>query len=106
MEKQYLIHNAHLNGLESFLEQDPHLAKLAASRYVYHSPLLEQLPIKIPGIYTLTGGGLVGKTTLMKQWMTKLLKQGVSPQSIVFYSGEVITDQEIFSFLLEAQHTS
>ena len=56
---------------------------------IYHPPLLNQLPINIPGIYTLTGGGLVGKTTLIKLWIEKLLTAGTPAESIHYYSTEM-----------------
>jgi len=41
----------------------------------------------------LTGGRQVGKTTLIKQWIAKLLTEGhVTPDRIVFMAGELIRD--------------
>jgi predicted AAA+ superfamily ATPase len=58
---------------------------------VYRSPLLDQFP-KIPGVYTLGGGRQIGKSTLLKQWMLELIESGVNPKSLVFISGEMISD--------------
>jgi predicted AAA+ superfamily ATPase len=37
--------------------------------YRYVSPLLHRFPKDTPGVYIVTGGRQVDKTTLAKQWM-------------------------------------
>jgi predicted AAA+ superfamily ATPase len=44
------------------------------------------------GIYTISGGRQVGKTTLLKQWMAKLIEDAVNPKTIAFVTGELIDD--------------
>jgi predicted AAA+ superfamily ATPase len=44
------------------------------------------------GIYTIGGGRQVGKTTLLKQWMAKLITDAVDPEAIAFVTGELIDD--------------
>ena len=72
--------------------RDPHLRQLQDQPLVHHSHLLEELPQDKPGIYTISGGRQIGKTTLMKQWMALLLKNGVAPYRIVYLTGELIDD--------------
>jgi len=76
----------------NFEQNDPHLAKLAKMPYIFSSKILNQLSFHIPGIYTLSGGRQIGKTTLLKQWMHKLLLEKFHANSIYFMSGEVIND--------------
>lgn len=91
MNDRFEFHNLHQQGLAFYKEQDPHLRRLQRQTYVYQSPLLEQFP-KEPGIFTLTGGRQIGKTTLLKQWILRLLGEGVSETSIFFLTGELIDD--------------
>lgn len=91
-DPQFIIHNSHLEGPDQFGLRDPQLRILSKQKYVYLPPLVEHLPNKIPGIYTIFGGRQIGKTTLSKQWMQYLLRQGVQPESIVYFTGEVIVD--------------
>jgi predicted AAA+ superfamily ATPase len=92
MDVRFQPHNTHLEAPGSFPERDPHLRQLRRQKLVHRSDLLDRLPRTEPGIYTLGGGRQVGKTTLLKQWMSELLKARVAPQRIVFLSGELIDD--------------
>lgn len=86
-----------------FLEQDVHLAALKQLPYVYHSPLLASLPFNDPGIYVLTGGNLVGKTTLLKQWVVELLKKNIAADSICYLSGNEIKEAQVLIDAIQAQ---
>ncbi|MBX9586108.1 MAG: ATP-binding protein [Gammaproteobacteria bacterium] len=89
---QFLVHNSHLDGLKAFEQRDPHWRMLEKQIYAYQPKLLDELPKNTPGIYTITGGRQIGKTTLAKQWMHKLLVEGINPKSIAYFTGEVIVD--------------
>ncbi len=91
MDERFAPHNSHLEDADSFEFLDPNLRRLRGQPLVYHSPLLKSFP-DIPGIYTVTGGRQVGKTTLLKQWMAQLLTDGAPPYSIFYLSGELIDD--------------
>lgn len=92
MDIRFAPHNSHLQGLSVFERLDPYLYNLQSQPYIFESSLLAELPTKVPGIYTVGGGRQIGKTTLLKQWMLLLLKQGIAPQSIFFLTGEIIDD--------------
>jgi predicted AAA+ superfamily ATPase len=94
LSEHFFIHNFHqTQSLEHFKKFDPHLKKLASMLIQYQHPLLNQLPQKNQyGVYTLGGGRQIGKTTLLKQWMLKLLEEKISPQHIFFMTGELISD--------------
>lgn len=92
MDARFLLHNTHLQGLAQFKRQDPQLMQLSQQIYQFEPPLLNQLPMLDPGIYTLGGGRQVGKTTLLKQWIVKILKSKVNPKRIAFFTGELIDD--------------
>lgn len=93
MDARFSPHNIHLEDPGLFFNRDPHLKKLKKQLLVHRSYLLNKLPRHQPGIYTVGGGRQVGKTTLMKQWMADLLKSGVAPERIVYFTGELIDDQ-------------
>jgi predicted AAA+ superfamily ATPase len=91
MDIRHLPHNSHLDSIATFRQSDPHLRRLAVQPLQHISSLIEQLP-ESPGIYTLTGGRQVGKTTLLKQWMDFKLTEGAAPDTIFFFTGELIDD--------------
>ena len=103
MDHRFLPHNTHLDDPAEFSDRDPQLRRLAKHVYVHTSALLARLPREIPGIYTLSGGRQVGKTTLLKQWMLRLMEDGVAPERIVFFSGELIDDHHSLLRLLQEQ---
>lgn len=88
----FSIYNTHLLSTEQYWEIDSHLKRLSKQPYVYHSPVIDELPREIPGVYTVSGGRQIGKTTLLKQWISVLIQDSVAPESIIFYTGELISD--------------
>src|SRR3990167_6839472 len=103
MDIRFQPNNSHLDNAASFAKIDPHLKRLYVQKYVYQSALLNELPTDIPGILTLSGGRQVGKTTLLKQWMEKLLQSGVAPEAICFFSGELIGDNQTLYSVMKSQ---
>ena len=100
MDTQFLSHNSHLEGLTHFKAKDPDLAHLQSLTHVYTFPLLEDIPYNEPGIYALIGGCVTGKTTLLKQFMEKLLIENVPASSIFFLPKGFMTDHlALFHFL-------
>jgi len=67
---------------------------LRESAFIFESRLLHEMPLAMPGIYTLVGGRQVGKSTLCKQWMARLLVEGVVPQRIGYVTCELFADAE------------
>lgn len=112
IDPRFEIYNSHLTqGVEHFLRTDPQLSRLQKLPYAYQFPLVERLPKKEPGIYTLGGGRQIGKSTLLKQWMAYLLVQEKIPvQQIVYLSGDLIDDYhqllKIVSDLLQGMSSS
>ena len=86
------LHNLHLESVKAFRELDPQLRVLSKQRLVYRYPVLDELPKDIPGIYAVTGGRQIGKSTLLKQWMLELMNSGVDPRAIYYLTGEFIDD--------------
>lgn len=92
MELEFLPNNTHLESAENFPQTDAHLRRMAKQPYIFQSPIIQQLPSDIAGIYTLGGGRQVGKTTLLKQWMLHLLNHDTQPERIAFLSCELMVD--------------
>jgi predicted AAA+ superfamily ATPase len=103
MDIRFQPNNAHLTAPEDFRKMDPHLRRLYAEKLVYRADLIDKIPVNTPGIYSLTGGRQIGKTTLLKQWMEYLLALGTPPQSIYFLSGELISDYQSLYTLIQNQ---
>lgn len=103
MDNQFTPNNTHLEDAKQYASLDPHLKRLYRQPYIFHSDLLKKLPRKIPGIYTLGGGRQVGKSTLLKQWIEQLLKEGTCPEAIAFFSGELIRDYHHLYNLVQNQ---
>ena len=102
MKLEFLPNNTHLDNVETFAQTDIHLRRMREQKYVFESPIIQQLPIDIPGIYNLGGGRQVGKSTLLKQWMEHLLTQQTPPTAIAFISCELIVDeQSLYRILID-----
>jgi len=92
LDPRFRPHNMHHRHPDEFASRDPQLSLLRDLPAVHKPRLLETLPLGKPGIYSITGGRQVGKTTLLKQWMERLLRSGVAPLDIVYLTGELIDD--------------
>jgi len=95
MDYRFFPHNQHWQSPDEFALLDPNLCMLSQLPLVHTPSLLDRLPLGIPGIYILTGGRQIGKTTLLKQWMQQLLSRQVCPRSIVYITGELIDDHHM-----------
>ena len=85
MLQRYRNHNRFREGLDAFANSDPHLQALAELKYQYHSNWWLELSLDTPGIYILTGGRQVGKSTSCKQLMVHCLKQKLFDKRNIFY---------------------
>lgn len=101
MDVRFLADNSHWESGHRFAEIDPHLSKLKNLSLIHSFPELNSLPTSGPGIYTLCGGYKVGKTTLLKQWIEKLIQANVEPKTIAFFSGKFIKDYHVLINLLQ-----
>ncbi len=101
MGSLFAAHNTHQIPGADFRETDPNLRRLEEYPLVYRFPLLDRLPIGVPGIYSMTGGRQIGKTTVLKQWMVELLDSGVEPEHVVYYTGELVNDHYALVRLIE-----
>lgn len=63
------------------IRRDRHLRQLEASPFQRPVPLLHQLQLNVPIVYTLRGPRQVGKTTTAKLLIRHLLAQGIPTHS-------------------------
>ena len=102
MFEEFAVHNQFKESLFRYQRKDPHLKKLKSLPLVYYSPLLNEPDFNNPGIYLITGGRQVGKTTFLKQFILKLLqKQKIRPDHILFLSGELIDTHHILRRIVD-----
>ncbi|MGD9153395.1 MAG: ATP-binding protein [Gammaproteobacteria bacterium] len=81
----YQRHNQFKENLRKFEQLDPHLHALAQLKYKYQFNWWKQLDLDIPGIYILTGGRQVGKSTSCKQLIKKCLSKKIFAPKNIFY---------------------
>jgi hypothetical protein len=101
MDSRFLMHNLFRESVEEFRRYDPQLRQLHRQPFVYHSPLLDRIDSGIPGIYTLTGGRQVGKSTFLKQFIQLLINEHTDVRAIFFVSCELINDHRELVHVLE-----
>ena len=72
-------------------KSDPHLSIIRGQPYHYDNPLIHSLEFKPEQIHILRGPRQVGKTTLIKEWIDRLiLKERARPSDILLMSCEGI----------------
>ena len=103
MDPRFSSHNLFRESETDFVQNDPQLRELRRLSLVYKSPLLEKIATTAPGIYTLTGGRQVGKTTFIKQFIHTLIKNRVAPEQILFISCELISDYRDLLAVVETE---
>ncbi|MDO8493947.1 MAG: ATP-binding protein [Deltaproteobacteria bacterium] len=85
MFDEYLSHNLFSKGVERFLQGDPNLLSLQGIPFIHPMDWWQPLDWKIPGIYILTGGRQIGKTTSTKLLFKHLLTNRLFDPSELFY---------------------
>lgn len=94
MDQRFILHNLFWESRDIFSQLDPQLKPLSRLSLQFSSPLLRDIPTSVPGIYTLTGGRQVGKSTFIKQLIQQLLDHQTDPDRIFVITGEYITDYQ------------
>ncbi|MFH0799479.1 MAG: ATP-binding protein [Pseudomonadota bacterium] len=85
MQEEYLRHNLFTKGIHAFEEHDPHLEILKDLKFVSPLNWWADLDWTKPGIYILTGGRQIGKSTSTKLLIREVLKQKTFSAQQVFY---------------------
>ncbi|MBI5399004.1 ATP-binding protein [Candidatus Saganbacteria bacterium] len=96
--------------MKEFKELDPNLSKLKNLPLVYHPQMVKAIPVFTPGIYIITGGRQVGKSTTLKLIIINILDQRkILPAQIYYLPCDTIRDYtqllfEIDQFRLTLDH--
>jgi hypothetical protein len=99
------IHNQFRESITRFESHDPHLKKLNSVKFVYESKLLEEENFLIPGIYLISGGRQIGKTTFLKQLILKWLRDKTFlPENLYFITGELIDTHHVLRRIITTFH--
>lgn len=85
MLARYLVHNRFKQEVALFAEMDPQLVALAALKYQYSPDWWKGLDLGIPGIYILTGGRQIGKSTSCKLLIKHCLENNLYNPLQIFY---------------------
>jgi hypothetical protein len=93
MRLEFQPHNLFLKDIDFYLKNDPNLSNLEGAAYVLSPSLVREIPLSTPGIYILTGARQVGKTTLLKLIIKKLLlEEKIEPGRIFYLPCDIIKD--------------
>jgi len=95
------VHNAHHQGYKAYTSIDPHLQALSQLKYQYHYTWWRALAPKEPGIYILTGGRQIGKSTSCKQFIAHCVENEDYAAENIFYlpCDTVYTAQELSNII-------
>ena len=71
------------------------------SKIKYQHPILERFELEKDAVYTLRGSRQIGKSTILKLLIKKLIKEKKDPRLIFFFPGDYLKDyQELYKALL------
>ena len=85
MEERLLFHNPWWSD-PTRIDSDKDIKAVESSSIKWRQEKIINFALEKDAIYTLRGPRQVGKTTLLKKLIKNLLKNGVKPQSIFYYS--------------------
>ncbi len=85
MIEEYRFHNRFWKSLAGFFDGDPHLSQLRELSYVHALDWWNEIDWNEPGIYILTGGRQIGKSTSTKLLIKHLLDEKVLLAENIFY---------------------
>lgn len=98
MLKQFDIHNRFKSSVADFQQMDPHLHALSQLTYQYSPRWWSALSFTTPGVYILTGGRQVGKSTSCKLLIDACLQhRHFLPQNMLYLPCDEIYDAKTLS---------
>lgn len=94
-------HNQFRASLVDFEQKDPHLSRLTQFKYQHSSDWWKDLSFSTPGIYILTGGRQIGKSTSCKLLIRDALtKKHFQADNILYLPCDEIFNAEILSTIV------
>lgn len=85
MFEEFRQHNLFWKDIKTFIVQDPHLSQLEEMKYVHPLDWWLGLDWGSPGIYILTGGRQIGKSTSTKLMIKNSLEESKFSAGNIFY---------------------
>ena len=76
------------------MERDLHIQEAETSPLRWEPALLDEFALNEPLVYTLRGPRQVGKTTLAKLLIRRLLREGHAPRRILYLALDLVSDPE------------
>lgn len=93
MLSKFEFHNKFKQDLALFLREDPQLGSLARLKYQHSADWWSRLSLETPGIYILTGGRQVGKSTSCKLLIAHCLQKKIfTPETTLYLPCDEIYD--------------
>ncbi len=93
MLEEYTIHNLFWKDVSAYFHLDPHLSQLQDLKFVHPLDWWREIHWTTPGIYILTGGRQIGKSTSTKLLIKHLLQEQLfSPQNVFYLPCDMIDD--------------
>lgn len=93
MLEKYLSHNRFKENIRTFNQLDPHLLAVSQLKYQHRLDWWTQMDLNTPGIYILTGGRQIGKSTSCKLLIRHCLQKKLfSPEEILYLPCDEIFD--------------
>lgn len=74
------------------IENDKHIREYNGQKYKWHPRLMDEIKLLTENIFSLRGPRQIGKTTMIKLLIKKILEDGVNEKSIFYWSCDPITD--------------
>ena len=69
-------------------KDDPHLSEVATAPFTWAPTVLDD--VAPPNLYALRGPRRVGKSTVVKQAIARLLQQGVDPRRVFYFAADAL----------------
>lgn len=79
--------------VDDFERIDPHLRRFNSWPIRYAYPFDVEFEANTPGIYLLSGGRQLGKTTSLKKLIDRLIRAGQPPKNILYFPCDAIRDR-------------
>ncbi|MBI5399296.1 ATP-binding protein [Candidatus Saganbacteria bacterium] len=106
MLEEYFSHNLFWEDMDRFTRDDPHLSLLNELLFVHPLDWWRQIDWQEPGIFILTGGRQIGKSTSLKLLVKQVVNdERIKRESIFYLPCDQIIDQKhllrVLRFFLE-----
>lgn len=101
MLNHYLNHNRFKEDKDTFSALDPHLLALSKLAFKHSLDWWKAIDLNIPGIYILTGGRQIGKSTSCKLWINFCLEKDLfEPHQILYLPCDEIYEAKSLSDII------